>query len=44
MMVGDQLVIGRDVSHFAAGLDDHRFPLFADDRGAVLTPGTLLVS
>jgi N-acyl homoserine lactone hydrolase len=29
--VGESLVIGGDVTHFAAGLDDHRFPLFADD-------------
>ena len=32
--VGERLVIGGDVSHFASGLDDHRFPLFADDHGA----------
>lgn len=32
--VEDQLVIGGDVSHFAAGLDDHRFPLFGDDLDA----------
>jgi N-acyl homoserine lactone hydrolase len=32
--VGDQLVIGGDVSHFASGLDDHRFPMFADDFAA----------
>jgi len=29
--IGD-LVIGVDVSHLASGLDDHRFPLFADDH------------
>jgi len=29
--VGEGLVIGGDVTHFAAGLDDHRFPVFADD-------------
>jgi glyoxylase-like metal-dependent hydrolase (beta-lactamase superfamily II) len=28
--VGD-LVLGADVTHFAAGLDDHRFPLFGHD-------------
>lgn len=28
--VGD-LVIGGDVTHFAAGLDDHRLPIFGDD-------------
>lgn len=32
--VGEQLVIGGDVSHFAAGFDDHRFPLFGDDLDA----------
>jgi glyoxylase-like metal-dependent hydrolase (beta-lactamase superfamily II) len=31
--VGD-LVIGADVAHFAAGLDDHRFPLFGEDHEA----------
>jgi N-acyl homoserine lactone hydrolase len=31
VQVGEGLVIGGDVSHFAAGLDDHRFPLFAAD-------------
>jgi N-acyl homoserine lactone hydrolase len=29
--IGD-LVLGADVTHFASGLDDHRFPLFADDH------------
>ncbi len=29
--VGESMVIGGDVTHFAAGLDDHRFPIFADD-------------
>jgi N-acyl homoserine lactone hydrolase len=29
--VGD-LVLGADVTHFASGLDDHRFPVFADDH------------
>jgi len=32
--VGERLVIGGDVSHFASGLDDHRFPMFADDHAA----------
>jgi glyoxylase-like metal-dependent hydrolase (beta-lactamase superfamily II) len=32
--VGDSLVLGGDVSHYASGLDDHRFPLFADDHHA----------
>jgi glyoxylase-like metal-dependent hydrolase (beta-lactamase superfamily II) len=31
--VGD-IVIGADVAHFAGGLDDHRFPVFADDHDA----------
>lgn len=31
--IGD-LVLGADVSHYASGLDDHRFPLFADDHEA----------
>ena len=34
--VGEELVIGGDVTHFAAGLDDHRFPIFADDFDAQL--------
>jgi N-acyl homoserine lactone hydrolase len=29
--LGD-LVLGADVAYFASGLDDHRFPAFADDR------------
>jgi N-acyl homoserine lactone hydrolase len=29
--IGEQLVIGGDVSHFATGFDDHRFPIFGDD-------------
>jgi N-acyl homoserine lactone hydrolase len=29
--VGERLVIGADVAHFAGTLDDLRFPLFADD-------------
>lgn len=32
--VGESLVIGGDVTHYAAGLDDHRFPVFADDFDA----------
>ncbi len=32
--VGGRLVIGGDVTHYAAGLDDHRFPMFADDFDA----------
>ncbi|HTR74646.1 MAG TPA: N-acyl homoserine lactonase family protein [Solirubrobacterales bacterium] len=34
--VGERLVIGGDVTHFEAGLDDHRFPLFGDDLDAQL--------
>jgi N-acyl homoserine lactone hydrolase len=30
--IGD-LVIGADVTHFASGLDDHRFPAFGHDHG-----------
>jgi N-acyl homoserine lactone hydrolase len=29
--VGERLVLGADVAHFAATLDDRRFPSFADD-------------
>jgi N-acyl homoserine lactone hydrolase len=29
--IGD-LVLGGDVTHFAGGLDDHRFPVFGDDH------------
>jgi len=32
--IGEELVLGADVTHFAAGLDDHRFPAFADDHEA----------
>lgn len=34
IMVADVLAIGADVCHFASGLDDHRFPVFADDHAA----------
>ena len=30
--LGDDLILGADVTHFASGLDDHRFPPFADDH------------
>ena len=36
--VGEGLVIGGDVSHFASGLDDHRLPIFGDDLEAQRTP------
>lgn len=29
--LGDGLILGADVAHFASGLDDHRFPAFGDD-------------
>jgi N-acyl homoserine lactone hydrolase len=29
--IGERLVLGGDVTHFASGLDDHRFPVFGDD-------------
>jgi N-acyl homoserine lactone hydrolase len=32
--VGERLVIGADVAHFAGTLDDHRFPVFGDDFAA----------
>jgi N-acyl homoserine lactone hydrolase len=32
--VGERLVLGADVAHFAATLDDERFPVFADDFAA----------
>jgi glyoxylase-like metal-dependent hydrolase (beta-lactamase superfamily II) len=32
--VGERLVLGVDVAHFASVLDDHRFPSFADDFDA----------
>jgi glyoxylase-like metal-dependent hydrolase (beta-lactamase superfamily II) len=34
--VGEELVIGGDVTHFAAGLDDGRLPIFGDDLDAQL--------
>ncbi len=32
--VGEQLVLGVDVAHFASTFDDHRFPSFGDDYDA----------
>jgi len=29
--VGERLILGADVTHFASGLDDHRFPILGDD-------------
>jgi N-acyl homoserine lactone hydrolase len=34
VLIGERLVLGGDVTHFASGLDDHRFPVFADDFDA----------
>jgi glyoxylase-like metal-dependent hydrolase (beta-lactamase superfamily II) len=34
VQVGEQLVLGADVTHYASVLDDHRFPMFADDFAA----------
>jgi N-acyl homoserine lactone hydrolase len=34
--VGDDLIIGGDVTHFATGLDDQRLPIFGDDLDAQL--------
>jgi N-acyl homoserine lactone hydrolase len=30
--VGEDLILGADVAHYASGLEDHRFPAFADDH------------
>jgi N-acyl homoserine lactone hydrolase len=30
--IGEDLILGVDVAHFASGFDDHRFPVFADDH------------
>ncbi|HTW41691.1 MAG TPA: N-acyl homoserine lactonase family protein [Solirubrobacteraceae bacterium] len=32
--VGDRLILGVDVAHFASTFEDHRFPIFADDFAA----------
>lgn len=32
--VGDRLILGADVAHFAVTLEDRRFPIFADDFAA----------
>ena len=34
VMVGERLILGGDVAHFSATLDDKRFPAFADDYSA----------
>ncbi|HXS33374.1 MAG TPA: N-acyl homoserine lactonase family protein [Solirubrobacterales bacterium] len=30
--IGEDLILGADVTHLASGLDDHRFPSFGDDH------------
>jgi N-acyl homoserine lactone hydrolase len=40
--VGERLIIGGDVTHFASGLDDHRFPIFGDDFAAQAASATRL--
>jgi N-acyl homoserine lactone hydrolase len=42
--VGEHLVIGGDVTHFAAGLDDHRLPIFGDDLDAQLASAERLAA
>jgi len=32
--IGDELILGADVAHYASVLDDHRFPVFGDDPAA----------
>lgn len=34
VMLGERLILGADVAHFSATLDDKRFPAFADDYSA----------
>jgi N-acyl homoserine lactone hydrolase len=40
--VGEHLVLGGDVTHFASGLDDHRFPIIGDDFVAQAASATRL--
>ncbi len=37
VQVGADLIIGGDVTHYASGLDDHRFPIIGDDFEAQAT-------
>jgi glyoxylase-like metal-dependent hydrolase (beta-lactamase superfamily II) len=37
VLVAEQVVVGGDVTHYASGLDDQRFPVFADDHDAQRT-------
>lgn len=32
--IGERLIIGGDVAHYASGLDDHRFPVMGHDFAA----------
>jgi glyoxylase-like metal-dependent hydrolase (beta-lactamase superfamily II) len=32
--VGEELILGADVAHYASTYEDHRFPIFADDHAA----------
>jgi N-acyl homoserine lactone hydrolase len=40
--VGERLVLGGDVAHFASGLDDLRFPIFGHDFAAQASSATRL--
>ncbi len=40
--VGERLILGADVTHFASGLDDHRFPILGDDFEAQAASATRL--
>ncbi len=40
--VGERLILGADVTHFASGLDDHRFPVLGDDFEAQAASATRL--
>ncbi len=42
MQVGDDLIIGGDVVHYASVLDDHRFPIIGDDLDAQAASATRL--
>lgn len=44
VLVAERLVIGGDVTHFASGLDDLRFPIFAEDHAAQAASANLLRS
>jgi glyoxylase-like metal-dependent hydrolase (beta-lactamase superfamily II) len=40
--VGERLILGADVTHFASSLDDHRFPVIGDDFAAQAASATRL--